>query len=222
MHISLRKKPAPEPEAEPVEETEPDDVEEPEPVDDGAALSLRAALVVAVKAWFAWSKNKLGATATYWGHALAVWACAYYRGWILLTVPAVFLLAVGLFIPRPAIDRFTARVEALHTNRRTAEPDPTEEAPTDPLVALLWHHIGDAPGVHLKTLVERLAKGAAEAGQEPPTRAEVEAKLAALRIPLRASVRNTAERVNRGVHRDDLTAALAASPEPTGSTAPDV
>ncbi|MFJ9128925.1 hypothetical protein ACIRJS_32970 [Streptomyces sp. NPDC102340] len=223
MHISLRKKPAA-PEPEPVEEAE-QDVEEQElgeEQEDGKALSLPAALVHAVKAWFAWGTARLGATATYWGHVFAVWACAYYRGWVLIAVPLVLLTVVGLFVPRSAINQFAERVEERRGTAKRADAEAVEEPPIEPLLGLLQHLIGDARGVHLKTLLEHLEKGAAEAGQEPPSRADVEAKLAALRVPLRPSVRNAAGRVNRGVYRADLEAALAPSPDEATDPAPDV
>lgn len=45
------------------------------------------------------------------------------------------------------------------------------------------------------------------------------AKLGALNIPVRASVRDAAGRVNEGVHRDDLEA-WEEAPSPTGTGAP--
>lgn len=217
MHISLRKQPT-EPEPEPVEEPEPDDVEAPE---TDQPLTVPRALIRAVRDWFAWCTARIGVQWTYGGHVLALWAVAYYGRWVAVGVMAVLSVGIGSFIPRPTADRLAALVEDRQRPTSETEPETAVEAPVEPLLGLLQHLIGDAPGVHFKTLMEHLAKGAAEAGQDPPSRAEVEARLTALRVPLRASVRNTEGRVNRGVHRDALTAALAPSPDTPTGTAPE-
>jgi hypothetical protein len=93
-----------------------------------------------------------------------------------------------------------------------------EEPPADPLVAILWHLIGDAPGTHLKTVTERLQKAAPE---EDIDRAAVRAKLAARGIPVKPSVRDAAGRVNEGVHRADLQAWQAASSPPAVAPVPE-
>lgn len=220
MHISLRKKTPAEPQPETVEEPPVEEQEAPAE-DCEEVLSLPCALVSAVSGWFAWCAGRTSVTVTWWLHALAVWAVAFYGGWVAVGVVAVLLAGVGRFIPRAPVDRLSARIEARHQTPAETEPEPVEEPPADPLVGLLRHLIGDAPGTHLKTLVEHLAKGAAEVGQEPPTRAEVEAKLAARRIPLRPSVRDAHGRVNRGVHGADLEAALTPSPDEPTAGAPD-
>lgn len=218
MHISLRKR-APEPEPEPVEEQLPAD-DQAEPAEETAeeVLSLPRALPAAVRGWLAWCTGKAGTAVTYWVHLLAVWAVAFYGGWVAVGVPLALACAVLRFVPRPTVDRLTARIEARRQAPAEAQQEPVEEPPADPLVGFLRHLIGDAPGTHLKTLVEHLEKGAAEVGQEPPTRAEVEAKLEARGIALRPSVRDVHGRVNRGVHRADLEAAL--TPSPDEATAP--
>lgn len=219
MHISLRKK-TPEPEPEVVEE--PPAVEQEPPAEDTDEVpSLPRALVTAVRAWFAWCVGRTSVTVTYWVHGFAVWAVAFYGGWAAVGVVAGLLTGIGSFIPRSTVDRLTVRIEARQQTPAEAESEPVEEPPADPLVGLLRHLIGEAPGTHLKTLVEHLEKGAAEVGQEPPTRADVEAKLAARGIPLRPSVRDAHGRVNRGVHGADLEAALAPSPDEADGTGPD-
>lgn len=215
MHISLRKKTPAEPEPETVEEPPVEEQEAPA-ADTEVIPSLPRALVSAVRGWFAWCTARTNVTVTYWVHGLAAWAVAFYGGWVAVGVVAGLLAGVGRFIPRAPVDRLSARIEARHQAPAETEPETVKKPPADPLVGLLRHLIGDAPGTHLKTLVEHLAKGAAEVGQEPPTRAEVEAKLTARRIPLRPSVRDAHGRVNRGVHGADLEAALTPSPdEPT-------
>ncbi|MEU5596649.1 hypothetical protein [Streptomyces sp. NPDC020298] len=183
--------------------------------DAAEVIGLLGALAQGVRGWFTWCSNRIGSGRTYTLHAVAVWAAGYYSLWVTWAVVISLVLAVGLFIPHEPLDRLSARIEQLG-NQRTAPADeaptlgesgePGEEAPIDPLSGLLWRLIGEAPGVHLKTLAEALARAAQAAGEKPPSRADVEAKLEALEIPLRASVRDARGKVNRGVHRDDLTA----------------
>ncbi|MGW5736995.1 MULTISPECIES: hypothetical protein [Streptomyces] len=223
MHISLRKKtPEPEPETveEPLAEAEETDREAPAENDEEAP-GLPRALAAAVRAWLAWCTSRTNVTVTYWVHGIAVWATAYYGGWIAIGIVAALVTGVGSFIPRATVDRITARVEARQQAPADDESEPAEEPPADPLVGLLRHLIGDAPGVHLKTLVEHLEKGAAEVGQQPPRKADVVAKLAARNIRLRPSVRDVHGRVNRGVYRADLEAAPAPSPDESTVTGPD-
>lgn len=96
----------------------------------------------------------------------------------------------------------------MHAPDREEQPaaeageQPPVETPTDPLPSLLWDLIGEAPGVHVKGIVEHLH----ETGRDPTCQpADVRAALGRRGIPVRASVRDAAGRVNQGVHRDDLT-----------------
>ncbi|MGW0015504.1 hypothetical protein ACWDVX_37870 [Streptomyces tendae] len=97
----------------------------------------------------------------------------------------------------------------MHAPDREEQPaegageQPPVEAPADPLPAILWDLIGEAPGVHVKGIVAHLH----ETGQDPTCQpADVRAALGRRGIRVRASVRDAAGRVNQGVHRDDLTA----------------
>ena len=150
------------------------------------------ALVLRLLGRFGWKAVAVGA-------AVVVYAAARYRTWIPWLL-VVFAAAAWMHAPDPASD--------------AAEDQPEEagEQPLDPLPWLLWRLIGDAPGVHVKTLTEHLQNAAPG---ETLDRATVRAKLGALGIPVRASVRDAAGRVNEGVHRDDLKAwEQARSPAP--------
>ncbi|MGW6210958.1 hypothetical protein [Streptomyces sp. NPDC055109] len=227
-HFGLRKQTTdPEPAA--TEELEDTEAVEEEPADEPAAgksgkkaadiPSLPRAVFIAVRDWLTWCSNLIGTTATYLGHVVAVWACAYYDSlWILYGVTIGLTVAVGAFLPAASVDRTVTRLEQLRNPpakapaqpaKAPAQPAaaPPDMAPVDPLIDLLWRLIGDAPGVHLKTLTETLA-ATQQGGGEAPSRAAVEAALTARHITLRPSVRDTRDKVNRGVHRDDLTAAL--------------
>lgn len=87
------------------------------------------------------------------------------------------------------------------------EEEAEDAAPKDPFPGMVWDLIGDAPGVHIKTVVAWLH----ETGLDTAcTAADVTAGLTRRQIPIRASVRDADGRVNKGVHRDDLWAWLKA------------
>lgn len=214
--ISLRK-PAPEPDAglEDVElEAVEDDGQDQEP--EGHTLGLLPALYQGVRGWCAWCSARTGAGPTWAVHGAALYAAEHYNVWVTCAVTGGFVLVVGLFTPRAAFDHLAARIEARAEARSLLpddEPAQTHnEPPADPLPTLIWTLIGEAPGVHRKTLAEVLAEAAAREGQQPPSEAHVEAALEALGIPLRPSVRDARGKVNRGVHRADLEAWQRALP----------
>lgn len=94
----------------------------------------------------------------------------------------------------------------MHAPGETPEGEgeqPPIEAPVDPLPGILWDLIGDAPGVHLKTVVRHLHESGLDTSCD---RAAVRAALTRRGITFKASVRDAAGKVNEGVHRDDLKA----------------
>jgi hypothetical protein len=139
-----------------------------------------------------WLAVRFGTGTAWTVHVVAVWAVGLYGGWIAAGIVLVWLLAIGAFVPREYLERLAARIEKTSPEE---DQQAGEEPPDEPLVAVLWALIGDAPGAHLKTLAERLQAAAPE---QPVDRAAVRAKLGALRIPVRASVRDVAGRVNEG------------------------
>lgn len=190
---------------EPVED-DPGPVQEPE---DHKVPGLLPALWQGARNWCAWCAGRIG-TGPAWGvHGVAGYAAVNYNAWVTGGVTSVFVVLAFVFAPRDALERAAARLEARdkarHHPPQTA-PDSAPETPGDPLVALLWQLIADAPGTHLKTLTHTIAQGALKQGAPAPTKADVEAALTARGIPLRPSVRDTRGKVNRGVHREDLTA----------------
>ncbi|WP_320784174.1 hypothetical protein [Streptomyces sp. CRN 30] len=225
--ISVRKKSSiPAPGEEHVDEVLEDQNNQEQEQDDAEGAGEQATtgvlgwLAAGVSSWWAWSSSRIGARGTYTLHLVATWATFYYGGWTALAIVTVFLLAVGLFLPKDGTDRLLARLDAL--DKRRTRPaggppqDDTENAPVDPLPGLLWQLIGTAPGVHLKTVTEHLAEAARKAHRPAPTQADVEAALGALRIPLRRAVgardSEGRRRTNRGVHRDDLQPLFPAPP----------
>jgi hypothetical protein len=218
--INLRKRDLPEPD-EALEDVDPDEATEGDEQDqesEGHVVpGLLGALYQGVRGWCAWCSARIGVGPTWALHGFAFYAAEHYSVWVTYGVTGPFMLAVFLFTPREPLERVAARLDARDAARearraRSTAPaeDAVDEAPeepaADPLPALMWRLIGDAPGVHLKTLTEALAMAAEKVGQRPPLKADVEAALEARGITLRPSVRDTREKVNKGVHRDDLRA----------------
>lgn len=212
-YFSLRK-PAAEPETEPEKTTEEKPAVEAEKTEGEQPAPKQAGpLLTGLLGPGRWLAAHFG-TGTAWGvHVVAVWAVGFYGGWAAVLVPTGWLLAVLTFVPREYLERLAARLE-----RTSPEEDQQagEEAAVEPLATVLWHLIGDAPGTHLKTIAEHLQAAAPE---QPVDRAAVRAKLGALGIPVRASVRDAAGRVNEGVHRADLQA-WEEAPSPTEAAPP--
>jgi len=202
-------------------EPEPDDVvEEVEAVEEAVADGAEeqpakqyGPLLTGLLGPGRWIAARFGMNTAWTVHGIAVWAVAFYGGLIAAGVVVAWLFAVLLFVPREYLEKLAARVEGSSSE----EDQAAGEGPAiDPLVPLLWRLIGDAPGVHLKTVVKHLQKAAPE---QPVDRPAVRAKLGALGITVRGSVRDAAGRVNEGVHGDDLQAWEEALP-PTETGTP--
>lgn len=191
--------------------------EEPEHEPD-QQIGYFKALATGVRDWLTWCSSRIGTGPTYGLHVLALWSAGRYSLWVTWGVGLGLAGAVVTFMPREPMDRLTARIE--RRDRHTAEI--AEQAPAtpaaDPLPALLWKLIGNAPGVHRKTLTQVLAEAVGEGPTEALTEAAVEEALTARGIPLRPSVRDARGKVNRGVHREDLEA-WAKTPSPAPSEA---
>ena len=195
-YFSLRKRDA-DPEPEETDEETPDTQEE----DDGEGeqpAKQYGPLLTGLFGPGRWIAARFSPGAALGVHVVAVWAVFFYGGLVATGVVLVWLLAVLAFVPREHLERLAARIEG---DAPGEDQEAGEEHPGEPLAAVLWHLIGDAPGAHLKTVAEHLHAAAPE---QPVDRAAVRAKLAALGITVRASVRDAAGRVNEGVHRDDL------------------
>jgi len=216
-YFSLRKR-APEPELDLVEE-DPDETEDETSAEEPPTGTTNP-LLVGLLGPGNWIAARLG-TGTAWGvHGFAAWAAVYYGGWVAVGVVLGWLFAVLLFVPREHLDRATTWIERRDADYAPdeGELEPANEAPADPLVAVMWRLIADAPGVHVKTLAERLQKAAPD---ETVDRAAVRAKLAARGIPTKPSVRDVRGRVNEGVHRADLKAWEEALPAPSPVPSPE-
>lgn len=212
--------------------------EQDTPGDEAAPAGLFGALAAGVRGWLTWCSSRIGVRGTYGLHVVALWAACYYNAWVTSAVVTSAVVAVVTFVPSESLDRLLARLEGPSAKAQApasapASAEPAALSPTvptqasaaplaDPLPPLVYRLIGDAPGVHRKTITAVLAKAAEKEGTEPPTEAQVEAALTARGIPLRPSVRDTRGRVNRGVHREDLEAwARTPSPAPSKALATD-
>lgn len=216
-YFSLRKRdPDPEPE-EPEEEQpqEPDD----EPNEDPTAAAPTSPIVAGLTGPGRWIAARFGMSTALGVHAVAGWAVFFYGGWVAAGVVLVWLLAVGLFVPREFLDRLSAAVERLQ-HRPAAPPQgpspaPTREAQREAVVRLLDGLIGEARGVHLRTVLAHLQ----EHGQwEGKSVADLRVHLEALSIAVSPKVK-VAGVPTRGVLRADLDA-LSPSEETPASPAP--
>lgn len=134
------------------------------------------------------------------GAAVAVYAAFRYRTWIAWMLVA-WAVAAWMHAPDKATPAVTAEGEELPA-----------ELPVDPLPGILWDLIGDAPGVHLNSIVAHLHETRMDTTCD---RAAVRAALGRRGIPIKASVREADGRVNHGVHGADLKAwEEARSPAP--------
>ncbi|MFL1904778.1 hypothetical protein ACJWDR_37595 [Streptomyces tauricus] len=152
-------------------------------------------------------------------YAGSAWAISFYGRWIAVGVTMAWLLAILLFIPREFLDRAAAKIERSDSatpDQKTEEP--TAEAPVDPLPGILWQLIGDAPGVHLKTVVRHLHESGLDTTCD---RGAVRAALTRRQITVKGSVREADGRVNEGVHRTDLQAWEEAHSPATPGPAPE-
>ncbi|MFG3085112.1 hypothetical protein [Streptomyces parvulus] len=156
-----------------------------------AALPLLGSLGAGSRALLLRLVDRFGWKVVFAAGVVAVYAVARYRA------AFVWLLAAW------------CAAAWMHAPGQDAQPaeeageQPPAEAPVDPLPGILWDLIGEAPGVHVKRIVEHLHETGGDPACQP---ADVRAALGRREIPLRASVRDAAGRVNQGVHRDDLEA----------------
>lgn len=134
-------------------------------------------------------------------HLVAAWAVVFYSGWIAAGVVACWVFAVLLFVPREHLDKISGRLE-----RRTtpAAPPLQSHGPghREGALRLLYEVLGDAPAVHLRTVLAYLQ----EHGQwEGKTVADLRQHLEALGIPVQPKVKVDGT-PTRGVVKADLDA----------------
>lgn len=201
-YFNLRKRdPAPDTETagaddEPVEAEAPDDETPDAP--HGAAGALWAG-ISGPGQWLT-ARGRPGlAWLLYAGSTWAIW---FYGGWIGVGVALAWLLAVLLFTPREFLDRLTAAIERRATPPPNPAAAPSPGGEREAVRRLLLDLIGEAHGLHLRTVLAHLQ----EHGQwEGRTVTDMRARLTLLGIPHDRNVK-VAGVPTWGVRRADLDA----------------
>jgi hypothetical protein len=226
-YFSLRK-PGPEPEPEQaVEQGEHDEHEaeqaEEEQHVEAPPTSWGGAILAGLRGPGGWLTAHLGAGPAWGMHVVAGWACLYYGGWVTVGVVVAWLFAVGAFVPREFLERAAAAVERRDKERHTPTVAPApgvlQGSGRDGVVRLLYEVMGDAPAVHLRTVLNYLQEHGQWEGREV---AELRQHLEALGIPVQPKVK-IGGTPTRGVLRADLDALPPiATPSPSPAPSPAV
>lgn len=215
-YFNLRKR-EPEPETDDVEE-EPDETEEEDP-SAAEPTTWPAAIACGLRGpwrWLAGHFGEYGVTIAWVAHVGSLWAFCYYRGVVAAGLTAAWLGAFAMFVPREFLERLADAVE----RRATPLPKPTVSAAPggerEAVRRLLLDLIGEARGVHLKTVLAHLQKHGQWEGRKV---ADLRVHLEALGIRVEPKVK-VAGVPTRGVLRADLEALSPVeetAPSPTPS-----
>lgn len=208
-YFSLRKH-APAEEPEPAEEQP----EEPDDEPEGQPPPARGPVITGLLGPGAWIAARFGTGTAWTVHAVALWAFSFYGGGVAVGIALVWLLAMLLFIPREHLDRLTATIERRASPSALPPAAPVPGGEREAVRRLLLDLLGDAPGVHLKTVLAHLQ---AHGQWEGKTVADLRVHLQALGIPVRPKVK-VGGTPTRGVLRVDLDA-LPPLPDRSGSPA---
>lgn len=198
-YFSLRKH-EPETEPEEVEEEQPEEAEgEPEKEKPAKAYGPILTGLLGPGAWIA---ARFGTGAAWGIHGVAAWAIGFYGGWTAAGIVLVWLAAVLAFTPRESLDRITTAIERRSTPRPAPPVAPAPGGEREAVRRLLLDVLGEAPGVHLNTVLAHLQKH----GQwEGKTVTNMRVHLEALGVPVRPKVKVKGV-PTRGVLKADLQA----------------
>lgn len=191
---NLRKR---EPELEPDEAVDEAAVEEEETEEQPAA---RGPLLTGLLGPGQWLATHFGMTTAWTVHAVAAWAIAFYGSWTAVGIGLGWLLAILLFVPRDFLEQLATRIEQRTALK--AEEERPGEAGRDDVLPLLYALIGDAHGVHLRTVLAHLQE---HGHWEGKTVADLRQHLEALGIPVQPKVKVDGT-PTRGVLKADLDA----------------
>lgn len=211
-YFNLRKRvdePGPEPEEE-AEEEQPEELED-EPAEQQPKRRTYGPIATGLLGPGMWIAARFGTGAAWGVHGVAVWAIGYYGGWAAAGIVLLWLLLVGLFTPSEALDRLSGWIENLHVRRLRAAVQAAPGGEREAVRRLLLDLIGEAPGVHLKTVLAHLQKHGQWEGRKV---ADLRVHLEALGIPVDLKLRVDGT-PTRGVRRADLEA-----PSPPVETPP--
>jgi len=220
-YFNLRKRdPEPEPEPDELDEVEqPDDAEDEDTAD--APKRDHGPIVTGLLGPGRWLTARFNLDTSIIIHTASMFAVLHYGGWIAAGLILLWLLAVAAFVPREALERAAAAIERRHpgTRRKTA-PTPADAAAPggerEAVRRLLLDLIGDAHGVHLKTVLAHLQEHGQWEGRKV---ADLRVHLEALGIPVDPKLK-VAGVPTRGVLRTALEAlppVEETSPSPTPS-----
>ncbi|MGQ4349705.1 hypothetical protein [Streptomyces sp. SAS_275] len=203
-YFSLRKRPA-ETEPEP-DEVEPQEAEEEQEEETPAAAPEHHPLITGLLGPGTWIAAKAGTGTACGAYIVSGWAVAYYGGWAAVGVPTAWAVAVLAFVPRDYLERAATAIEGFELRRRKRPPDGAQahdpERAREAARRFLLDVLGEAPGVHLRTVLATLQ----ERGQwEGRTVADLRVHLEALGIPVQPKVK-VGGTPTRGVLRADLDA----------------
>lgn len=214
-YFSLRKQ-QPEPAPDAPEEEAPDAEEAVEEAVEEQPAKQYGPILTGLFGPSRWIAARLGSSAAWAAHLVAVWAPVYYGGWATLLIPAGWLLAVLAFVPREHLERLADRIE-----KRSGEPG--EEAagveplgPGEGLARWLIDMIGERPGIHVRELYPAMRE---LPGQEGRTDADLKALLQAFSVPVHRSLRIGRIAGRSGVRRADIEALLPSRGERRGDSA---
>lgn len=210
-YFSLRKH-DPELEVEAAEEDvdETEEEESPHPVEDAAPTSWGGALWCGISGPSIWLTRHTNIEASIIAHLFLLWAMSV-SDWIAAAITVAWLLLVIAFIPPGYKDRATAGIEGFFTRGSKPSAVPLPGGEREAVRRLLLDVIGDAHGVHLKTVLAHLQEHGQWEGRKV---ADLRVHLEALGIPVDPKLK-VAGVPTRGV----LRAALEALP-PLGETSP--
>jgi hypothetical protein len=208
-------------------EAEPDDAEEPfeevgeeqeqdrEDVKEKAApTSWGGALWCGISGPSAWVYAHTNIEATLILHAFMLWAIDVGGGWIAAGIVALWLWAVLAFVPPEYKDRATAWVERRFTPAPKPPAEPAPGGEREVVRRLLLDIIGDAHGVHLKTVLSHLQEHGQWEGRKV---ADLRVHLEALGIPVDPKLK-VAGVPTRGVLRTALEALPSIEETPPSPT----
>lgn len=209
-YFNLRKHAAtPEPKV--VDEEEFDETDDEPETAAAPPAGWAGALQLGVCGPGAWITARFGITTSWTVHVVAVWAFFYYGAWVAAGIAAGWTLAVLVFVPREYLDRAAAVVERRFTPPPKPPPSVAPGGERESVRRLLLDLIGEAHGVHLKTVLAHLQDHGQWEGKKV---ADLRVHLQALGIPVDPKLR-VGRVPTRGVSRT----ALEALP-PVEETAP--
>lgn len=215
-YFQLRKRDT-EPEPEALDEESEETAQEPEDGGEEAQPgTTRGPLLTGLSGPGRWLAARFSPGVAMGVHGVAVWAVFFYSGWIAAGVIAVWLFAVGLFIPREYLDQLAARVEKRDAEAPEDPPEEESLAPGEGLALWLLDTIGDRPGIHVRELYPKMRR---LTGQEERTDADLKALLKAFGVPVQRSLRLGRIAGRTGVRRTDVEALLPSRGERRGDSA---